>query len=229
MDQKDLQMKLAAQPFASLNQNVYELLFQEIISLRIAPGSKVNELQIANHLGVSRSPVKMAIERLYQEGLIEKTSGRVSKAASVGYEDCMQLCEMRRAIECEAAFLAAKRISRQELLSLKNILQQFKHSDDENLFSINIAEIDSQFHHIIIEASNNKYIKAAYNNIKNGLLRYRYFIYDHSDISKKTSIHEVFKCHQAICHAIENGYSTVARDESAQDIEMMQLVVRLLN
>lgn len=57
-------------PFLSLSEMVYDILLQEIVSFRLAPGSRVNESTVAEVLGVSRSPVKSALTRLLRNSYV---------------------------------------------------------------------------------------------------------------------------------------------------------------
>ena len=227
MNRDDLQKKLDIQPFSSMNQIVYEQLFEEIISLRLAPGSKINEMQLAKDIGISRSPVKMAIERLCKEGLVEKLPGKVSRVSIIELDDCMQLCEVRKGIEGEAAFLAAKRASKEDLSCMKALLQKYEQGNgDSDKF---LAEIDCQFHQLIINASNNKYIKDLYECIRSRIGRYRRYVFKVTIVGNAKNInYENIRSHRAILHALENGYSAVAREEMIQDIEMMRSIARYL-
>ena len=71
-DREAFQRMVDAQPFVPLWNALYQWLSEEIITLRLAPGSRINEAQTAESLGISRSPVKMAIDRLTEDGLLEK-------------------------------------------------------------------------------------------------------------------------------------------------------------
>lgn len=195
--------------------------------MKLAPGSKLNEVKLAAEIGISRSPVKAAIERLCEDGLAEKILGKTSRVAPVDANDCMQLCEARKGIEGEAAFLAAKKISAEELVLLRKLYR--KHELSFEKLDPMAFELDSQFHQAIINASHNKYLQETYGVMCNRITRYRQYVYKVmiSSISGDFAYSQL-RAHKATLIAIENGLSFVARDEITQDIEIMRSVVRFL-
>ena len=93
MDKKSLQTQMKENPFLHLEDIIYQALRMEIIGLRIAPGSKLNESKIAEDLGVSRTPVRNALARLVEEGLIYKAANRVSVVARLTKDECYQIMD----------------------------------------------------------------------------------------------------------------------------------------
>lgn len=212
-------------PFLPLNEVVYKFLFEEIITLNMMPGEKLNEAQLAKSMDVSRSPIQVAIKQLCEEGLVEKSKGKTSRVSSVEYEDCMRLSEARIGIEGEAAFHSAKRITASELKELKILIMQMEEATNIGEYQ-KIPYLDHQFHEIIIKSSQNLYIINSYDRIKNKILRYRWCV----SFTEKT-VNEALKVnnrHKAIYYSLKNHISDQARQEVADDCRAMAHFIRFL-
>lgn len=206
-------------PFCPINDVVYQYLSQEIITVRMAPGDSINVSNLAKTLEISRSPIQNALERLQNEGLVEKSAGKLLHVSSVTYEEYAQLIQFRRVIESEAAYYAAKKITVDALEKLRSLLSQsISHADSWR----KLCDIDQQFHQIIILSADNKYFKLAYESYKNMLLRYRYYVLSRGlqqDINFKD-------LHTGLYHALKNRLSDQAKCEMLYIVNSMNKVIR---
>lgn len=210
-------------PFAPLHDIVYSFMRESIISMELEPGWKLNETQIAEELQISRSPVKAAIERLQQDSLVERVAGKSACVAGIYYQDCCALMEARRGIEPYAAFYAASRITDEEIKELKRFLLKLR--IDTNRFDpVDYARADDAFHNLIIQASRSRYLIDAYRQIQSNLLRYRLYIV------RKLPLDDLkeFSSYLPVYYAIQNRYSTVARDETLVMIDRMTEATRVI-
>ena len=112
MNRDTLQQYIDKSPFSKLRDVVAQLLYDQIISLDILPGTKLNINQLAANLGISRTPVAEAVAQLHERGFV------VTKPDAPGYfvldlsmNDMINLYRVRAAIECEAAALCTERAS----------------------------------------------------------------------------------------------------------------------
>lgn len=160
---KELQKK---NPFASLNDLIYEELVHQIVCQELSAGDRINEAAIAKVLQVSRSPVSAAVGRLREQGFVEKDGGKMPRVTQVSRQEYFQLMEARKAVEGQAAYLAAKRITVQELAQLKEMLGEWKQDSFESRYS----QENSQFHGLIVEASHNEVLLGFYRQMQNKLL-----------------------------------------------------------
>lgn len=103
-------------PFAVLSKLIYDGLYNEIITGKLLLDDKIIESQIAKNLNVSRTPVKMALNKLVEDGILEKGKGKELRVKKIRYEECLWLYEARLSIESKAAYLAAKRIKKMSFL-----------------------------------------------------------------------------------------------------------------
>lgn len=220
-----IQKVLRKNPFTPLWQAVYFYLRREIITLKLSPGEKLMESRIASDLDVSRSPVRRAIEQLTTEGLVEESDGR-TQISAITKKDLQQLALARFEIDGEAARLAAKKITDEDLSEMERLLEQFAAFHGEFSF-YRFAIIDDKFHATIYKACANPYIQSMYAVIRPGLLRYRYYsmaVYpDKEDMLRNTYI-----CHGAIFHALKNHLSHTAKIEAQQDAARMPETIAII-
>ena len=141
-----------------------------IITGQLAPGADLNEGQLANSLGISKSPLREAIRQLAQDGLIVTASNRGSVVSSLTLEDAREIYSLRRHLEVLAVRLAAGRVSPEQLGGLRaNIesMRQCTSSEDWRAFS----EADVEFHLLLAEASGHRRLLRIQHSIQVELLR----------------------------------------------------------
>jgi len=91
------------------SDTAYAALREDILAGRLAPGTALSEIELAERLGVSRTPLRAALARLALEGLVDTTRGRTGVVSAVSAESITELFELREALETQAARLAARR------------------------------------------------------------------------------------------------------------------------
>lgn len=133
--------------FTSRNAQLlaYEKIRENIISGTYPGGMKVVEVQLAEEIGVSRTPVREAIRRLEQEGLIKR-----KKIIKPGKTDLLHLFEMRILIECHAVKMAALHMSEKQLDKLHGCLETVKLGGTDDAVNAN-----KQFHNLIVQECKN--------------------------------------------------------------------------
>ena len=142
----------------TLGERVYEVLEESIVDGVIAPGSHLREDEVAKQLGVSRNPVREAIQRLVHDGFVEHRPGK--KGAFVhapSDKEVQEVFHARALLESDCARLAAKNISDVDLARLQELLghgdaaiaaQDAKH----------LLQLNDRFHNIVVEAADNSVI-----------------------------------------------------------------------
>jgi DNA-binding GntR family transcriptional regulator len=91
------------------SDQAYEQLREEILHWQLLPGTQLSEIELAERLGVSRTPLRAALARLALEGLVDTSRGRTGVVSEVSTESITDLFELREALETQAARLAARR------------------------------------------------------------------------------------------------------------------------
>jgi len=88
--------------------DLYAALRAEITALRLAPGTQLQEVALGQRYGVSRTPVREALQQLLRDGLVERF-GRFYRVIRLTETEVRELCELREALECMAVALAVER------------------------------------------------------------------------------------------------------------------------
>ncbi|HEY8445976.1 MAG TPA: GntR family transcriptional regulator [Thermomicrobiales bacterium] len=130
------------EPFPILADAVYDLLWKRIVNLEFPPGTRLSEETLARELGVSRTPVREALLRLGQVGLVRVSARRGMSIPTITRQDVIELYDLRAAIESYAARRAVSSISEEEISSLRE-RQRLAH---ERANSDSAAAADAFFH-----------------------------------------------------------------------------------
>jgi DNA-binding GntR family transcriptional regulator len=152
----------------ALGDRAYHELLRRLITLQIRPGEPLSEDALAADLGVGVTPVRRAIQRLAQEGLVRIYPRRATIAEHVRYSDIQHLWEIRTPLEETAAFYAAKRASeehRQELVALLDRLE------DPPQEATAVLDLHRRVHEAIGAASMNPFVADGTTKLLNLTLR----------------------------------------------------------
>lgn len=170
MAQRLLPIKLDS--YQPLREVVCETLREAIITGVLKPGERLMEIQLAEELGVSRTPVREAIRKLELEGFVVMIPRRGTYVADMSIKDINEVFEVRTALDVLAAGLAAERITEDELEQMERLLVQIGEYIEQGDMD-KIVEVDSQFHDILYRASRNDRLVGIINNLREQLTRFR--------------------------------------------------------
>ena len=149
---------------------VYEELKSAIVDLRLAPGDPLREAALAEQLGVSKTPIREALTRLEQEGLVETTSFKGAVVTGYSRQDLIEIYELRELLENAAARAAAESMSDSDRVRLRSICQESrklrKGSDPAGL-----AALISAFDDVLFDQVRNGRIRALIENLRAHLTR----------------------------------------------------------
>ncbi len=157
--------------YQPLRDVVFETLRDAIIQGRLRPGERLMEIQLAEEMGVSRTPVREALRKLELEGLIVMIPRKGAYVAGISVKDIVDVFEVRAALESLAAGLAAERITDQELEELERALVQISEASGSNLDAV--VQTDTNFHEIIYRASRNQRLTQLITNLQEQIQRFR--------------------------------------------------------
>ncbi len=130
-----------------------EALRREIISGNRHPGERLNEVEIASELGVSRGPIREAIQRLARDGLVHVQAHRGTFVRALDATEITGLFEVRISLECTAAELAAERQTAQEMAQIRTLLDST--TEEVNRQPRPHYPTDLDLHQLIAAASGN--------------------------------------------------------------------------
>lgn len=158
-------------PSSSLVDEAYERIKHLITTCRIRPGDAVNESEIAASLGIGRTPVHQAFDRLMVEGLVDVIPRKGILVKPVSLDEVMQIIEVRLMLECACVQLAAERATAAELDHLGAILRRAEAvlatRDTEQLMLL-----DREFHGRIADASRNPILGEVLGRLHDRSLRF---------------------------------------------------------
>ena len=212
MDQKKLQECLDKNPFAKLGDVVADLLFDEIVSLTLAPSTKLNINNISKELGISRTPVTEAINQLCAIGFVEvRPNASGYYVSGLSMEELINLYNARAAIESEAAYLCAETAGYDVIAGLENMASEFKRAFQRR-DSRALKEVEMPFHRLIIDNCGNKSLQSCYEQLLPPLTRYQnyYTEFIDTDVDNPWSNRAAHQ-HSAIVSAIKMHMPDLAR------------------
>jgi phosphonate utilization transcriptional regulator len=147
-------------------------LERRIISGEIAAGTKLNEVEVAAALGVSRGPVREAFSALSQAGLVRVEKNRGVFVRQVSIEEANEFYEVRAALEGLIGKLAARRISIDEIEQLRSVVRRM-HQTQKSRRADEYFVLNVEFHDLLARAARNNALLANYRGVVNQLDLYR--------------------------------------------------------
>ena len=151
-----------------LSENVYNALSEAIVEGKLAPGERVRETQMAEALGVSRTPVREAFVRLKQQRLLSSDTSGAYYVAEWDRQTLWEISTLRAALESLAFSLAPQNLSEEDFDHLEGIIRQMEEmdADPDSIDYKRMAEFDFQFHTYIWSRTGHALLGQALENIK---------------------------------------------------------------
>lgn len=151
----------------TIREAAYSHLREAILAGVLLPGNRISEPTLAEQLGISRTPVREALQRLSQEGLVELTPAKGARVRVLSADEVREVYEVRAMLEGEAAKLAAHKASSNEIVALGKHLEHLDtlHSDD---FAEQMR-VDFEFHTQLVEAAHNQTLTRIYSDLRSSL------------------------------------------------------------
>lgn len=157
--------------YKPLREIVFESMREAILSGVLQPGERLMEIQLAEEMGVSRTPVREAIRKLELENFVVMIPRKGAYVAGVSSKDVADVFEIRSALEGLAAGLAAERITEDELEQMERVL--FYRASEGELDLEQIVKSDTDFHALVYSASRNERLIQILANLREQIQRFR--------------------------------------------------------
>ena len=191
--------KVNMNEYLPLRDVVFNTLRQAILRGELKPGERLMEIQLANKLGVSRTPIREAIRKLELEGLVLMIPRKGAEVAEITEKSLRDVLEVRRALEELAVQLACEKITKEEIRELERVAKEFQQVVNSSDIT-EIAEVDVCFHDIIYTATDNQKLIQLLNNLREQMYRYRV------EYLKRDGVFpQLIAEHEAIIRHIENN------------------------
>lgn len=199
-----------------LKELVYLELKHKILTGEIASQTRLMEIDLSEKMNVSRTPIREAIKRLADDGLVKVEPRRGAYVANISIKDMLDVFEVREDMEGFVAKLASERITDEQKVELEKIAAEYavaiKHPDKET-----IIELDEKFHNFIVDCCNNDTLSELINYVQELSLRFRYLYYDDFSLYESTADQ-----HNRIMQAINNGRGEEARAEADAHVRALK-------
>ena len=137
-------------------ERAYKSIREKIVTLELAPGSVINEQQLAAELSMAESAIRDALKLLVHDNLVRVTQRHGLHVADVNVPDLEQISEMRVELEGLCARLAAQRATADDLTVMETLRREQTNTPPED--SRRLLELDQQFHQAVAKAAGNKYL-----------------------------------------------------------------------
>ncbi|WP_027405762.1 GntR family transcriptional regulator [Anaerovibrio sp. RM50] len=211
MDTKLSPIKLDS--YQPLREVVCETLRDAIRKGKLKPGERLMEIQLAEDLGVSRTPVREAIRKLELEGYVIMMPRRGTYVANLSIRDVNEVFEIRTSLDSLASGLAAERITEEELERLQRLLVAIGGYIEENDMD-KIVECDTEFHDLLYQASRNSRLVGIIFNLREQLTRFR-----STSMAFPGRLKATLEEHRRIVEAIAQGDVAEARAAAEYHME----------
>lgn len=186
----------------SITVQVHQLLQHEIESGNIEPGARIFEERLARQLGISKTPLRLALHQLKQEGIVDIQPRRGVYLAVPTLSEFLELVEMREVLEGLAARRAALQPDRRFVAQMKACFAGFSNSNLNELGAKGkYAAADHRFHRLLVQASGSAELVAnlSVTNIRLHMNRLR------RSFSKRRDLRPIHQEHLDIIQAIKAG------------------------
>ena len=186
--------------YLPLRDVVFNTLRQAILKGELKPGERLMEIALAERLGVSRTPIREAMRKLEQEGLVVMIPRRGAQVASITEKDLNDVLEVRIALENVAIEKACRKLKSWRLVGCE----------------------------IIYQASDNKRLNQVLNNLREQMYRYRVeylkeeqtrnlLVSEHEELVKAIREGDVQKAQDISFHHLENQRKAIIRTIRAEN------------
>src|SRR5262249_28836370 len=200
---------------ASLTERAYQAISRAIANLELKPGEALKQDHLARWLSISRTPVREALRRLEQDGIIQTVPGRGLVVTELTVKDVEDMLEMLRLMDAHAAELAAQRRTQEQadrLAAVARDLLAAAERHDVEAWSI----ADKPYHEIVLAASGNALLRQTIQDVRRRLHRIT--------INSGTRPERLLACtheHMEVADAIVRGDAETAAALMREHIEAM--------
>ncbi|MBB6733912.1 GntR family transcriptional regulator [Cohnella zeiphila] len=208
----------------SAKERAFSQIQRWIIDGTLQPGEKLLDAELAESLGVSRTPIREAFQLLEVQGLVSTHPGKETKVTTIEKGDIFKLYSTMAALQSLAAEVTAQAITAEQIEQLRAINLDFAHTIRSGQ-AYQAMEADEQFHNLIVELAQNPYIDSFSSSLQIHIRRFKYVFLKQPIQATQASVNE----HSAIIAAFESKDSDRARELMRQNfIRPMQELHELI-
>jgi DNA-binding GntR family transcriptional regulator len=205
---------------ATLTDRAYQLLEEAITTLELAPGALVSEATLSDELGIGRTPIREALQRLARERLINILPKRGVVVTEIDAITQLRVLEVRRELERFIARAAARRATPQQRTELRELAQQLEDAagrDDDIAF----MRADRDFNRLLLAAARNQFAAGSM-ALMNGLSRRFWFAH----YKRAADMPRAARLHADVAREAAEGNEDLAAAAAGRLIDYLEEVAR---
>jgi DNA-binding GntR family transcriptional regulator len=210
-----------AEPITARSQSeeAYARILERILRLEMAPGSVVNEARLREELGIGRTPIREALQRLARENLVRSIPHRGTFVTDVNITDLARITEVRVVLEAHASRLAAEKLASVDREALTQLLEKLRrdHITDQR----DLMELDQRVHRAIYRAARNPFLESTLERYFNQSLRLWYLVLD-----REVRLREAVDEHVELLRAILGGDGELAETIMRRHVAGFEIEIR---
>jgi DNA-binding GntR family transcriptional regulator len=214
-------MDTSVSPFPeTLSDRAYRLIEEDIVTLALAPGAVVSEATLSTRLGIGRTPIREALQRLAREHLVQILPRRGIVVSEIDVVKQLRLIETRRALErllARSAARRATRVEREAFAALAVGMDEAAAAQDD----LGFMRHDRAFNLLLLDAAGNEFAASAM-GLMNGLSR-RFWFAHHKAMA---DLPLTARLHASIARAIAEGVPETAGTASEALVDYIESVAR---
>ncbi|HCE10106.1 MAG TPA: GntR family transcriptional regulator [Oxalobacteraceae bacterium] len=208
------------EPQLSLTERAYADLEELIVTLQLPPGSTVSEVGLSTRLGIGRTPIREALQRLARERLVVILPQRGIIVSEINVGSQLKVLELRRELERLTAKSAARRASEDELKRFREIARELKKASKTN-DEITFMRLDREFNLLAAAAARNEFISSSMGLIHSLSRRFWYIHY-----KKVADMPLAARLHADVAMAIANRDEVAAEKASDALLDYLEEFTR---
>jgi DNA-binding GntR family transcriptional regulator len=204
----------------SLGEQVEEIIREAIIEGTLDPGERLVESQIASQLGLSRTPVRDALQRLERDGLVTTLPSGAAMVTQLSLDDLEDITEVRRVVEPYAAAMATRRMTPEVLTELEGLFSKMRVAAEDGDFRHYVA-LNDRLHAKVYEASQSPTLVTLIR-----ALNFALYFRQIADFFGPPQLSEMLQEHEEIFDAMRRGDEEVVESVFREHIGMTLQLIR---
>lgn len=211
----DVSSLATVDPARSTSDWVFAELWHRIVTRELAPGQKITEVELSSLLDVSRTPLRAAVQRLQDVGLIERRRNRTMRVAPLSQAEVRELSMVRERLECLVVAEAARRVATEGLPvdNLISLVAEMEALGTVQHGALAVLRLGEAFHIGLCRLSGLSRVEVMLADINLSLRRYQILLNESIDRTPQL-VHE----HRAILDAVASGNSAAAEGRMKEHI-----------
>ncbi len=198
----------------TIRDQVYQILRDEICAGKYAPGSWLQETELTEYLGVSRSPVREALRRLVADGLLMEIPNKGVFVKEFTCRDIDEIFDMRVMLESYAIRKSRSRMTSARLQKLFDILEELEHTHAAQELAV-YTQSDEILHNRIVELSENSLVISTYDRVRSMNQQFRVL-----SLSSHRRFDESLEEHRQIVQSLAVGDVETACATNTRHLEL---------